>query len=829
MKSQMDQTMRERTRELVAALEQLHSIDQRLSLEVEAAQRLQQVATQLITAQGTQALYEQILDAAHSLLRADFASIQMLYPDRGTDGELVLLSHRGFSPGDEKCWASVNSYSRTVCAEVLRTGRRVVVPDVRKCEFIAGSDQLEAYIAAGIIALQTTPLVSRSGALLGAVSTHWRERHDVSASELRSLDILARLAADSIERSRVEEALRENQQRLASIYDTVRDVIFHVAVEPEGQFRFVSVNPAFLRVTGLNQEMVVGKTVNEVIPEPSLTMILEKYRQAIEKKTAVLWEETSDYPTGRLTGEVGVVPVFDDEGTCTHLVGSVHDITERKRAEAALRESEERLKNAERLAHVGNWHWDMKTNRVSWSEEVYRICGQPPDYTPNFERFLAQITPRDRARVAKEIGEGIATKSGHSIEFQIARPDGELRTIRAVGELLLDESGSPDQHIGACHDITDVRRAQEESFARQKLETVGTLANGIAHDFNNLLGAVLAQAELALEKLRTGSHPEGELDAIRTVAMRGSKIVSQLMIYSGEESEALDLVDVSQIVGEMLQLLMVSVSKHATLETDLGERLPAVRANSAQISQVVMNLVTNASEAIGGRDGTIRLATRQVSVAGRDCVQLEVCDTGCGMPAETQARVFDPFFSTKSPGRGLGLAVVQGIVRGLGGEIQLTSEPGRGATVQIVLPCVEAAAGTLCEPASRISQRSPSSDPITVLLVEDEDLLRKALSMMLSKQGFSVIEARDGSGALDVIRGQHDPIHVLLLDITLPGAPSREVLKEARRVRPGMRVIATSAYAADVTAQSLQGATERFIRKPYKISDLVDSIQDVLS
>jgi PAS domain S-box-containing protein len=157
------------------------------------------------------------------------------------------------------------------------------------------------------------------------------------------------------ERKRAEEALRENEQRLVSIYNTVRDVIFHLAVEPEGQFRFVSVNAAFLRVTGLSLETVVGQTVNEVIPEPSLTMVLGKYRQAVEQKTVVLWEETSDYPTGRLTGEVSVAPVFDNKGRCTHLVGSVHDITERKRADATLRESEERFRNMADTTPVMIW------------------------------------------------------------------------------------------------------------------------------------------------------------------------------------------------------------------------------------------------------------------------------------------------------------------------------------------------------------------------------------------------------------------------------------------------------------------------------------------
>jgi PAS domain S-box-containing protein len=198
---------------------------------------------------------------------------------------------------------------------------------------MAGSEDVKAFLEAGIHAAQSLPLVSRSGVLLGMVTAYWRQSHEQSESELRAWDILARLAGDVFERARADAVLSESQQRLASIYDTVRDVIFHLAVEPDGQFRFASVNAAFLRVTGLSAEAVIGRTVNEVIPEPSLTMVLGKYRQAIEGHTSVLWEETSDFPTGRLTGEVSLTPVFDNTGKCTHLVGSVHDVTERKRAE----------------------------------------------------------------------------------------------------------------------------------------------------------------------------------------------------------------------------------------------------------------------------------------------------------------------------------------------------------------------------------------------------------------------------------------------------------------------------------------------------------------
>jgi len=501
-----------------------------------------------------------------------------------------------------------------------------------------------------------------------------------------------------------------------------------------------------------------------------------------------------------------------------------------------LRTSEDRLKNAERLAHVGHWDWDAKTGEFSWSEEVFRVLGVPRECTPSYEQLMNAVIPPDRERLKEWIDECLAKQVGQPIEFQIPRPAGDSRILICTSEVSMGKDGSPVRFFGACQDITESRRAQQEDFARKKLESVGILAGGIAHDFNNLLGGVLAQAEAALEDSDTGSYPHQALTSIRNVALRGSEIVRQLMIYAGAESEAPGLVDVSRIVVETFELLKMSVSKRVMLVTDLGSELPPVWASSAQIRQIVMNLVTNASDAIGDRDGVVRVTTRHLTA---DCstaiarglseghyLHLQVSDNGHGMSQETQAKIFDPFFSTKGAGRGLGLAVVHGIVRCLRGAIDIASEVGHGTMIHIWLPSGDVAADPAREPASSGDESFVGSKKFVVLVVEDEDPLRQAVIRMLQKLGFSVMGAADGAAAIELLRANPGKIDVMLLDMTIPGASSREVVAEVAQTRPNMRVILTSAYSQEMLMSSMTASQIRgFIRKPYRLGDLVQTLQ----
>jgi CheY-like chemotaxis protein len=289
----------------------------------------------------------------------------------------------------------------------------------------------------------------------------------------------------------------------------------------------------------------------------------------------------------------------------------------------------------------------------------------------------------------------------------------------------------------------------------------------------------------------------------------------------------------------MMGLLRLSVARHATLETALRDDVPEVLANAAQIRQIVMNLVMNSSEAMGNGEGRIRVATtwgNRPSILARtsietlaegDYVQLEVADNGIGMSDETQSRMFDPFFTTKSAGHGLGLAVVQGIVRGLGGGIHVRSEVGKGTAIKVFLPCIRVTAGTVAEPLSHAA--SAAALKITVLVVEDELPLRQAVVKLLRKAGFQVREAADGSAALDLLRSRGAEIDVVLLDMTIPGASSREVAAEAAVAWPNMKLVLTSAYSQEMLSPLITGSQVRaFVRKPYRVAELSETLRNAV-
>jgi PAS domain S-box-containing protein len=508
-------------------------------------------------------------------------------------------------------------------------------------------------------------------------------------------------------------------------------------------------------------------------------------------------------------------------------------VAEHRRAGVSLRESEERFRNMADTAPVMIWVSGPDQLCTFVSRSWLDFTGRTLDQELG-EGWAEGIHPHDVQHCLQIYSTSFQARRSFQMEYRLRRADGEYRWILDEGVPRFEQDRIFVGYIGCCTDISDLKRTQEEALARQKLETLGVMTAGIAHDFNNLVGSILAVAELAQMELDQGHSPRGEIEGIKTVASRASQIVRELMIYCGQDKAKREPVDISRLVEDTLELLRVSISKHATLRTDLDSNLPSVHGSAAQLRQVVMNLIINASEALGEMDGVIHVATSQINAepgeeegAAQGYVRLEVSDTGCGMPESVRTRIFDPFFSTKFAGRGMGLAVVQGIVRDHAGVITLISEPGRGTTFQIVLPCDGEAPGVRQEAPTRVANVRADEKTGAVLLVDDEEVLRTAVAALLRRRGYAVIEASDGTAAIGLLRTSNSEIDAMLLDVTLPGVSSREVFEEARLLRPAVTIVLTSAHSKEAVDVTFAGLTvERFIRKPFQMDDLMGMLRE---
>jgi PAS domain S-box-containing protein len=370
-----------------------------------------------------------------------------------------------------------------------------------------------------------------------------------------------------------------------------------------------------------------------------------------------------------------------------------------------LRESEARFQIMADAAPILVWASDTTGSCTFFNRGWLEFTGRSMEEELG-DGWTSSVHPDDLGTCLRTYLDALDARENFEMEYRLRREDGQYRWVMDRGVPMFQPGRGFYGYIGCCTDITELKETQAKLFAQQKLESLGVMAAGIAHDFNNLLGGVMAQADLAGIQIADGESAEEELKSIRELVNRGAEIVRELMVYAGKEhSSASDSVDVSIVAEQMAPLLRSVTSKNARLSLDLSHSLPTVRMSDADLRRVIMNLVTNAADAIGGKDGVIGLTTSEVRVTEQNrygesplpeglpdgqYVQLEVSDTGCGMPLHIQARVFDPFYSTKSTGRGVGLAVVQGIVRNAGGTIQILSEPGHGATFRVFLPYSDA-------------------------------------------------------------------------------------------------------------------------------------------
>ncbi|QWV98458.1 response regulator [Geomonas nitrogeniifigens] len=512
------------------------------------------------------------------------------------------------------------------------------------------------------------------------------------------------------------------------------------------------------------------------------------------------------------------------------------EVVERRHAEEALQASDLKLRSIFASLTEVILVLDAEGRYLEIAPTSTKKLYLPPDEL--LGKKIPDLFPKEQADLfVSTIGKALAAGTTVTVDYSL-NIEGE--EVWFTGNVTPMPGG---RVIWSAHDITQRKRAEEERLKlekqmlhAQKLESLGVLAGGIAHDFNNILTVIVGNTDLALMRLTPDSPAVENLRRIEMAATRASDLAHQMLAYSGKGHFITEELDLNRLVEEMGHMLSVSVSKKARLSYHLSRPLPAVTADATQIRQVLMNLVINASEAIGDQNGVITVSTGCVQctesrldggwlsdpVQPGPYVYLEVSDTGCGMDRDTMAKIFEPFFTTKFTGRGLGMAAVLGIVRGHLGAIRVQSEPGRGSTFRVVLPAGDAPARLrYAESESGENWRGSG----TVLLIDDEDNIRALGSEMLGELGFQVVSAADGREGMEIFCSRND-IVLVLLDLTMPQMDGEQCLRELRRIDPRVRVVMSSGFSEhEVSGKFLGKGISGFVQKPYKLS----ALREVLS
>jgi PAS domain S-box-containing protein len=540
-------------------------------------------------------------------------------------------------------------------------------------------------------------------------------------------------------------------------------------------------------------------------------------------------------------------PLRAPDGALAGAVVTFVDVSARLRAEAELRRSEERFRMLVESSpdHILVVDRDGRIgflNRVAPSFAMHEVVG----------RTCFELSrPEDHAALHAAL-EAIFEAGKPSTSWEGSDTRGRIYECSMIP--LRDPDGSVTQAMMITTDVTERRRSEEERrhldrslMQAQRLGSLSLFAGGVAHDFNNMLVGIRGNIELALQRLGPSSPARQVLDDARRATHHASELTSQLLAYSGRREHAAEPVDLNALTEEMTQLLRATTANRAAVKLELAPELPTAEGDATQVRQVLMNLLTNATESLGGEPGAVTVRT---SVAGAEDVRawsnalapgepvaaryvvLEVHDDGCGMDAETRARVFDPFFTTKVTGRGLGLAAALGIVRGHRGAIGVESAPGAGSTFRVAVPARDAAPPTApaAAPAAAHAPRPaapiPAAERPLVLVVDDEKHVRSVARIALEEGGFRVLTAEDGRGALDLFTANAPAVRAVVLDLLMPDMGGAEALLALRQIREDVPVILSSGFGEDTATQRLEGLAG-FLRKPYHLDELVALVQRV--
>ena len=606
----------------------------------------------------------------------------------------------------------------------------------------------------------------------------------------------------------------------------------------------LAVNKQFCEKLGYHADCIEGKCLVELAfwkNDSQSRLFLERLKNN---------EDLSNWETELIGGDGRVIPYV-----LTSQQGPIHgkpwalisgrEFSDHKKIEEALRHSETLYREAQEIAHIGHWELDLPTNRLIWSEEIFKIFEiNPTDFSESYDTFLALIHPDDRNLVDQTYRLSLKKKTPYDMVHRLKMTDGRIKYVHERGQSQWNEDGIAVRTIGTVQDITpfkeaELARERMENQLRQsqKLEALGTLVSGIAHDFNNILSIILGYTELSLEQVAKESILYENMEEIFNATIRARELVSQILSFARSQPQQKCVVEIQLIIKEVLKLirstLPASINIHQSLATNAK-----VLADSVQIHQVFMNLFTNAAHAMADCDtGFLSVELdmidldendikRFVDIAPGRYVKLSVGDTGTGMAPDIKERIFEPFFTTKPVGigTGLGLSVVHGIIKNHGGLILAYSEEGVGTTFKIFLPVADA----LEADATAILSVVPMGTE-RIFVVDDEPAIMSLLKRMLSSLGYAVETATDPLVALSMLKRNHGEFDLLIADMNMPRMSGIRLAECIMAEGASFPVIITSGLSEKIT-HILTGDTKilKILQKPIIKKDLAKAVREVL-
>ena len=636
-------------------------------------------------------------------------------------------------------------------------------------------------------------------------------------------------------RRAAEESLRQSEEMYRSLFDNMLNGFAHCRMIFDGDtpvdFVYLNVNDAFEKQTGLRD--VVGKRVTEVIPGilESDRGLFDRYCQVAMGGKPVRFEIYLESLKNWFC-----ISVYSPARE--HFIAVFDVVTERKLAENALRNSEERLSLALRGANDGLWDWNLTTQVLYFSPRWKSMLGYADELADCYESWQQLLHPEDREAAMATLRaflEGPASK--YEAEFRMRHKDGHYVDI--LSRAFLHGEGEGLRLVGTHVDVTERKKLEAQYRQAQKMEAVGLLAGGVAHDFNNILFTIMGYSHLMLDMVQENNTVKSYVEEIIDASQRAADLTKGLLAFSRKQDVCLVVQDVAEVIGKMQPFLTRLIREDIELEIHCSAEPLLVMADRGELEQVIMNLVANARDAMpdGGRLSIEALpaALDQDFIEAQgygnagEYVLFSVSDSGLGMDHVTQSHIFEPFFTTKDQGKGtgLGLSMAYAIVKKHDGIINVGSDPGKGSIFNVYIPREQVAPKSL--KTGREEPVPPRGGTETILLGEDDSALRRLVTKVLSHYGYRIIEAVDGQDALEKFGEFRDSIDLVVLDAIMPRKNGREACLEMRRSRPNLKTVFVSGYAKGIFAEGhTLDASSIFIHKPVSPNELLAKVREML-